>query len=268
MIKDINFWKKLCPTLSIGKKESWVTPTEVVTQNINDAINTNGYFHVPFDSWDLPIAEMAECISKLKAIGMPPVWCFIYDEFWLLTTRIHSYIKSVLGDRYYKLPEIWAWHIDPAKKERGWNIHRDRGPETLYKDGSPKSISIWIPLTDTDTENGCIYVLPIKDDIDYYNPEYSEELHAPNKVIALPAKAGDILGWTQQLLHWGGETINTNVNPRISISVEFVADYAGRLQENPFRKPWMNPFHIPDFNSKTEIIQTQIKQYEHMWNSK
>jgi hypothetical protein len=269
MVQGIEFWKELCPTLSVTEKEVWTTPTEVNIQNIKHEIDTNGYFHVPFDSWDLPIEEMAGCIDKLKSLGIPPVWCFVYNEFWLLTARIDTYIKSVLGEKYHKLPEMWAWHVDPAKKERGWKIHRDRGTDTrLYKDGSPKSISIWIPLTDTDVENGCMHVLPIKDDKDYYDQEYFDEGYDPDKVIALPAKAGDVLGWTQNLLHWGGETTNTDAKPRISVSVEFVADYAGRLRGGSYRKPWMSPFYIPDFERKTKIIQTQIEQYEHMWNSK
>ena len=269
-MNDKKFWQELCPELTIAE-DSWrVTPIEVPVRDVGSKIVTDGYFHESFNHWgtSCPLEDMAKCIERIKALDMHPVWCFVYDEFWFLTTRIHSYIKSVLGSRYRKLPEMWAWHVDPAKQERGWAIHRDRGPETLFEDGTPKALSIWIPLTDTNVENGCIHVVPAYDDIDYKNSEYTEELHDPTKAVALPAKAGDVLGWTQQLLHWGGETINTEAPPRISISVEFVAGYVELLDDQPFRGSFLNPFIVPCFEEKTEIILNQIKQYEHMWNSK
>lgn len=263
------FWQELCPELTIAKDEWRVSPLEIPVQGIRSRLVTDGYFHESFEHWDsLPLQDMAKCIERIKALDMHPVWCFVYDEFWVLSTKIHSYIKSALGSRYRKLPEMWAWHVDPAKQERGWKIHRDRGPDTIFEDGTPKALSIWIPLTNTTQENGCIHIVPAYDDIDYKNTKYTEELHDASKVVPLAANRGDVLGWTQQLLHWGGETTNIEAQPRISVSVEFVAGYVEYLQDQPFRGKSLDPFLIPSLEEKTKIILNQIKQYEHMWNSK
>lgn len=275
-MNDIQFWKDLCPSLTISDIELRVTPPEVEIKDISDKIIHDGYFHVPFNSWDLPLDEMAKCIEKLKTLNIEPVWCFIYDEFWLLTTKVDAYIKSVLGEKYHKLPDMWAWHIDPANDERGWQAHRDRDPGTLFDDGSPKSITVWIPLTDATVENGCMYVVPkpkdpnsTKMDESYY-ADLEEHLYENDKV-AVEAKAGDLLGWNQQLLHWGGSSTNKNAKPRISVSVEFVSNYVTRLQNHSVQysvKPWFNPFHVPTFDKKAELINTVLLRYQHMWEVK
>jgi hypothetical protein len=273
-INDIQYWKELCPNLTVSEMEYWSTAPKVNAEDVNDRIVKDGYFHVPFDSWDLPLDEMAKCIEKLKELDIQPVWCFMYDEFWLLTTRIDAYIKSVLGEKYHKLPDMWAWHIDPAKEERGWNVHRDRHLGTLFDDGRPKSISVWIPLTDATVENGCMHVVPAARDPNYYTKSeeiyYSdwEEHFYENDKVAVEAKAGDLLVWNQQLLHWGGSSTNKDASPRISVSVEFVADYVTRLQNHKEQypvKPWLNPFHVPTFDKKAELINTVVLRYQHMW---
>jgi len=270
---DIQFWKDLCPNLTITEVDRWVSPTNVDIEDVGDRIVNDGYFHVPFDSWNLPLDEMAKCIEKLKELDMQPVWCFMYDEFWLLTIRIDAYIKSLLGERYHKLPDMWAWHIDPAKEERGWEAHKDRDFGTLWDDGSPKSISVWIPLSDATTENGCMYVVPASKDPNYtktdhlYYADWEEHFYENDKV-AIEAKAGDILIWNQQLLHWGGKPTNKNASPRISVSVEFVADYVTRLQNHKVQypvKPWLNPFYVPAFDKKPGLINAVISRYKHMW---
>ena len=57
------------------------------------------------------------------------------------------------------------------KKGAGWGVHRDKGPRSLFKNGKPKSLTIWIPLTDANTENSCMYVLPANRDTGYHTGE-------------------------------------------------------------------------------------------------
>ena len=231
--------------------------------NIKDELKVNGFFHTSFE-WDLPIKEMAEHISDLKKSGKRPVNCFMRDEFWQLTVRLDPLIKSILGPNYRRLSELWAWHVDPAQNERGWKIHRDKDIRTLHKDGSPKSITIWIPLTDTNEENGCMYVVPINKDPDYHLDLDQTNLYGDNVAQPLPAKAGDVLGWTQALLHWGGKPTNPNAPPRISVSYEFAQTDAGSFRKDT---ETFDPFYIPSEEEKEAIIKKQVKKYHHMWVS-
>jgi hypothetical protein len=272
---DIQFWKELCPNLTITEVDRWATPPEIAIEDARDKIVNDGYFHIPFDSWDLPFDEMTRCIQKLKSLDMQPVWCFIYDEFWLLTVKIDAHIKSILGENYHRLPEIWAWHIDPSKEERGWKIHREGGYYSVFDDGLPKTLTIWIPLTDATSENGCMCVVPIANDPNFYSTDESyyanwqEDFYDDSKKI-LEAKSGDVLGWHPQILHWGKKSTNKNANPRISMSTEFVSNRILELNDTACfydkeEYPWLDPFYIPDLTKKTELINKLVSRYQHMW---
>lgn len=273
---SLEYWQNLCPDLTVSADEVRLPVPEVAIQDVTKSLIDEGYFHVPFDSWDLPLDKMADCITRLKQLDIEPTWCFVFDEFWTLTTKVHSYIESVLDKKYYKLPDIWAWHVDPAKEERGWKVHRDRGPGTTFDDGSPKSLTIWIPLADATIENGCMYVVPqskdpncTKDDESYY-ADWEEHFY-DGMMVAVEAKAGDLLGWNQQILHWGGTPTNANASPRISVSVEFVSRYVNRLQDQEQiypNKQWLDPFTIPSLDQKIELIHTVSNRYKHMWDHK
>lgn len=272
---DIQFWKELCPNLTITEVDRWATPSEIAIEDVKDKIVNDGYFHIPFNSWNLPFEEMTRCIQKLKDLDMQPVWCFIYDEFWLLTVKIDAHIKSILGENYHRLPEVWAWHIDPSKEERGWKIHREGGHYSTFDDGLPKTLTIWIPLTDATSENGCMCVVPIANDPNFYNTDESyfanweEDFYDSSKKI-LEAKSGDVLGWHPQILHWGKRSTNKNANPRISISMEFVSNRILELNDTACfydkeEYPWLDPFYIPDLTKKTELINKLVSRYQHMW---
>ena len=272
---DIQFWKELCPNLTIAEVDRWAIPSEIAIEDVKDKIVNDGYFHIPFDSWNLPFDEMTRCIQKLKDLDMQPVWCFIYDEFWLLTVKIDAHIKSILGENYHRLPEVWAWHIDPSKEERGWKIHREGGYYSTFDDGLPKTLTIWIPLTDATSENGCMCVVPIANDPNFYSTDESyfanwqEDFYDNSKKI-LEAKSGDVLGWHPQILHWGKKSTNKNANPRISISMEFVSNRILELNDTACfydkeEHPWLDPFYIPDLTKKTELINKLVSRYQHMW---
>lgn len=268
-MNDVQFWRDLCPSLTISEEDRFVTPPNVDIENVKDKILNDGYFQVSFDSWDLPLDKMAECIEKIKDLDFHPAWCFVYDEFWVLTTKIDAYVRSILGENYHRLPEIWAWHVDPSKQERGWKIHREGYPNCVFDDGMPKALTVWIPLTDTTAENGCICVVPIKNDPHFYSEaelyyaDWQESSYDGDKVM-LEAKAGDLLAWHPQLLHWGGVPTNKDASPRISISTEFVSD---RVTDGSYddERLWLDPFYIPDFIKKTELINRLVLQYRHMW---
>lgn len=233
-------------------------PDEVLDKIKKDVI-TEGYFELPPLNWELPIDQMANLIEKLKNDGIPTTFGFVYDEYWLMYFRLHQILKKLLGD-YKKLPDFWIWHVDPNKEESGWSPHRDKTRATLNGDGSPNAFTIWLPLTDSTTTNGCMYILPADRD-PVYNTEREREwdIKYPD-IRALPAKSGAVLGWNQAVLHWGSRASKRSKSPRISMALEFQsADRA------PLNMPLMEPGYFPTFHERLMLIAKQILQYKHMY---
>jgi hypothetical protein len=122
-------------------------------------IAQEGYFQILNLNWSLPIAHMVQTIRGLSRAGVSPAFAFLYDEFWVPFRRIDPIIKSLLGP-YAVVPDFWAWDVDPARTDSGWAPHRDRGAVSLFPDGSPKSLTVWLPLTPATPLSSCMYVVP------------------------------------------------------------------------------------------------------------
>lgn len=62
-------------------------------------LQRNGYFHVPGGDWRLPVAhtDLAQCVVALREHGWPGVFGFMFDEFWMVTRRLHGIVRRVLG---------------------------------------------------------------------------------------------------------------------------------------------------------------------------
>jgi ectoine hydroxylase-related dioxygenase (phytanoyl-CoA dioxygenase family) len=169
-------------------------------------------------------------------------------------------IESVLGPGFLRLPDFWVWFVDPKRGEKGWTPHRDKNRSTIREDGSPKSLTVWIPLTESTPLNGCIYMVPADRDPTYNTDRQNEWLFDYQDIRALPAAPGSILAWNQQVLHWGASGSLREINPRISVAVEF---QAGDVP--PYREPLSMANSVPSFDFRRQLIAKQILQYQHMY---
>jgi hypothetical protein len=203
---------------------------------------------------------LASAVKTCVGLELPPVFIFMFDETWACFFRLHPVLASLLGTEYRALPDFWTWHIDPAKQESGWKPHRDKGQVALASDGSPLSLTVWIPLSDANPLNGCMYVVPANADPTYRTPQ-EKILHVlPTKVRAVPAKPGEYLCWNQALYHWGAPASPFGTEPRISMALEFQ-----RGDIAPFNTPLLKPLTYPDFGSRQALIAKQVLQYRHMY---
>lgn len=115
--------------------------------------------------------------------------------------------------------------------------HRDHNhAESNAEDGSPQILSIWIPLNDVDTQNGCMYVVPKEFDEHFDKPEDDSHLKAAmwkdngrtelRFDLAcgrpLPAKAGSTLGWHGNLIHWGSKYFSSSFSTHTLSVVTFL----------------------------------------------
>jgi hypothetical protein len=222
-------------------------------------LGREGYFQLPPMAWDLPIEAMAEIVQRLADLDIPPVFAWHYDEFWLAFARCYPILVELLDDHPVMLPEFWAWHIDPLRQDAGWAPHRDKGRESLRDDGRPKIATLWLPLTDATTLNGCMYIVPADRDPTYGTPQEGEHRFSLADIRALPAEAGSVLGWDQAVLHWGSHAAARDDAPRISIACEFQ-----RRDVPPFNAPLLDPLVPPDFATRQVLIGRQMLRYQHM----
>jgi hypothetical protein len=202
-IRDPNTWRALAPALAPALAIDALLPPGFTpfaigaaeAQQLASAVRREGYLQLDPVDWGLPISGMAEAIANLHRAGWPAVFGFVYDEFWLAFGKLDRLIAGILDGPYAALPDFWAWHIDPASDDSGWAPHRDKGRHALFEDGSPKSLTVWLPLTDATPLNGCMYLVPADRDPTYGREDEIELRFRPQDIRALPAAAGGILLW-------------------------------------------------------------------------
>ena len=233
-------------------------PSNSQAADLDECLRDDGYFHLAHD-FGLDLAMMADTVRRFSAAGIPPVFCFLFDEFWAPFHALDAMYGGVLGP-YGLLPDFWVWNVDPAKGESGWTPHRDRGRMALRADGRPITLTTWIPLSDATPLNSCMYLVPAHADPTYGTPrehEYRFELPA---IRALPAKPGEVLVWNQAVVHWGSRSSHRATESRISMALEFQAN-----DSKPFNTPILSPNEPVPFDLRLRLIAKQVLQYRHMY---
>jgi Phytanoyl-CoA dioxygenase (PhyH) len=266
-LSSVAFWAQLNPRLHVGHA---AFVQRVGSFQLDDAARTHlgarmqreGYlqYHVPPADWQIDLEAMADCVRGMVTRGGMPAFAFVYDEFWLLFLKQARLLSHFLGADYRLLPDFWAWHVDPSKGENGWRPHRDKGVMALRADGSPKSLTCWIPLTDATPLNGCMYMVPADRDPTYGTAQDKEWKFQYTDIRALPSKPGDVFMWNQAVLHWGSHTSPFAADVRISAAFEFQ-----RADEVPFNTPLLPANELPSLQTRLLLIAKQVLQYRHMY---
>jgi ectoine hydroxylase-related dioxygenase (phytanoyl-CoA dioxygenase family) len=158
------------------------------------------------------------------------------------------------------LPDFWAWYVDPRVGSSGWKPHRDKDHHALFPDGRPKSLSVWIPLTEATPLNGCIYIVPAHLDPTYNTPQDSDWKFQHQDIRALPSPAGGLFMWNQAIIHWGARSSPLAAGPRISMSVEFQ-----RGDIPPMNQPLIPPMALLTVKQRLLMICKQVLQFQHMY---
>lgn len=258
------FWQEFAPGLhvcdaSIAQGMRAVTPSAEEMAAIRGMMCREGYVHASSVGWRMDLAAMAHTVRALDRAGLPPVFAFLYDEFWLPFYQLRPIYQGLLGE-YMVLPDFWVWNVDPARGDAGWRPHRDKGSLALLPDGMPKSITTWIALSRATPLNGCMYLVPAHLDPTYNTPEEREWRFDHASIRALPAEAGDVFIWNQAVVHWGSRTSPRGGESRVSMAFEFQrADIA------PMNEPLLPPLAFHDFGTRLRLIAKQVLQYRHMY---
>jgi hypothetical protein len=257
-------WLALAPSFHIGDEMFFRAGAPVALgdnrrQDLMGQLTFDGYFQESGLNLGIDPAAMAITVRRLSAAGIPPVFAFVFDEFWLPFYRLREWYKGLLGVDYAMMPDFWVWNLDPKRGDAGWPPHRDKGHYALNSDGTPRALTTWIPLSDAVPLNGCMYIVPASFDPVYGTPRDGEYRFELASVRALPAKAGDVLVWNQSVLHWGGRTSPRAPESRVSMAFEFQTTKVA-----PYNKFVLMPNELPSFAERLKLIGQQVVQYPHM----
>ena len=264
-IDQVETWRALVPGLTVCDDAIMAQFAPLgfapeVLAGTAAALVDEGYFQLDPPEWNLPWQDMAATVTSLRSQGLSTCFAFMYDQFWLAFARLHQLLGHNLGPDYQLLPAFWAWHIDPKSDESGWAPHRDRGRMALNPDGSPKALTVWLPLSDATTLNSCMYLVPANREQTYNTEDENRPRYANADIRALPVKAGSILCWNQAVLHWGSHSSKRAPHPRISMAFEFQ-----RGDIDPLETVQIPPLVLPPFHERLLLTCIQILQYKHMY---
>lgn len=252
-------WLALASGLSIGADafidELPFSPSRL--REISGSFWEEGYLSLSPLFGEDELAPIRDAIYALSEQDIPPVYIYLFDQPWWLFARLGVLLRHFAGEKFGVLPNLWAWHLD-REGARGWPPHRDCDAETVFGEGEDAvlmSLSLWLPLTDADESNGCMYVVPESRHVARGVSQKTDLLGAR----PLPVKAGSVLGWPQDLYHWGGEYTPMAKNPRVSLSLEF---QNGAF--DPLAEPLMDMGKLPPFETRRRLIQDQFAKYRHI----
>lgn len=258
------FWHSLAPHLHIDDHAFYadIAPVEITPDHrrvMSELLRVEGYFQGNLD-WGLDLASMAATIRGLDEINISPVFAFLYDEFWLPFAKLNRVYAEILGEQYQMLPDFWVWNINSQRGKSGWKPHRDKGRSALRPDGSPISLTTWIPLSPATTLNGCMYIVPALLDPTYGTEREDQWTFDYASIRALPGNPGDFFIWNQSVLHWGSTSSPRAPELRVSMAFEFQS-----TDVPPFNVPLLPPLTSLPFELRLKLIAKQVLQYRHMY---
>jgi hypothetical protein len=252
-------WLALAPGLHIEDRSRFEAVTYLeLSPGLESRFRRDGYVQGSAD-WGLDVKLMADTVRALSAANVSPLFAYLYDEFWYPFFKLHLLHGALLGGRYSLLPDFWILNIDPKKGGAGWRPHRDKGRRALFDDGSPKSLTTWIPLSTATPSNGCLYVVPAQHDPTYATADETEMKFEYQSIRALPADPGDFFILNQALFQWGGRTSPQAAESRVSMTFR-----VQRADLPPFDSPLIDPLRVLTFEARVKLIARQLYRYRHM----
>ncbi|HMW92550.1 MAG TPA: phytanoyl-CoA dioxygenase family protein [Candidatus Obscuribacter sp.] len=256
-----DFWLEMNPDFSISNRRKKVQAFKLEQQKlrlVEEQLKEEGYFKI---DEILPMDEMkrlAALVTKVRNENWPSAFAFVYDESWELFYHLNELISRLLGQGYHVLPAFYAFYVEPGAGNTGWCPHRDRTRQvTVDKQGKSISLNAWIPITDADPLNGCMYILPAHQDINYPNNLTTMGVNNLQDVRAIPCKAGSVVMWNEAVYHWGGRSSKYASHTRLAMALAFQ-----RSDQEPFETPLLKALSLPSFEARLSLIAYQMLRYQ------
>jgi hypothetical protein len=219
-VENPDTFRALSPHLHVGEPvdEAALPIDEAALAEAVRSFHADGYLVLervlPPDLCD----ALALGSTQLRAAGLPSLFLFVYDEAWRAVLGLGRVLDAVLGPDHGVVPDVWAWHLERGANEHGWAVHRGLYHDVRDASGRPRFVNLWIPVTDVDPTNACMYVVPAPLDAGYPSSKEPSDTDLSNARV-LPAPRGSVLLWNANVLHWGGRMTPEASSARISLSI-------------------------------------------------
>lgn len=264
------YWRAICPSLSVGRDPPFLDIEETPLSKeqrttILAQLKHDGYFKSDPVLRPSLLERLRAGLVVLRENGLPPVFAYIFDEFWEIARApsLQAVVTEALGAGCRQSPRVWAFHLSTENGAAGWPPHVDGGHLAHTTD----RLTLWLPLTDATLENGCMNVVPkhllpptLPDDFANDARSLSPQIWKTMLQGArpLPAKAGSLLVWDFQVVHWSG-FCHGAAAPRMSLAVEVlgpeVAATEGEL-------PLFDLNTLPPFRERLRAIAKGVLSYQ------
>lgn len=250
------FWRRLAPGLTVSD----TLPSRVVersdTQIDRDRMKLTyeGYVHLKEPGIVAPFDDIAEAMKRIVDAGLPSAFIGVYDEVWAIAAQMQGIMDGLFAGHAAMIPNFWASFAEDG--DAGTTAGRRRPGVSLNKDGTPRALSVWLPITDATTENGCIYVVPADQDRNYGKGTGERADACLQAIRALPARAGDLLIWTGETYTWQSRSARHNADgPQLALSWEFQD-----ALEAPLADYLVDSFPYVPFEMRLGLIAEQMPQ--------
>lgn len=227
-----------------------------VLQNINDDnfLAEQGYIVVPFLNAD-EIEALKKIYFETHPDGKDGLYATAhsgsYDFKKKLNDTILANFNRAIANVFFECRPLGGSYIVKYKGEKGvlfphqdWNIV----DEDYYR-----SFNIWVPLVDTNDDNGAIAVLPkshklIKSyrGVNIPDPFYKVNSHTWQYHTTLHMKAGEALIYDHRLLHASG--INKTDSPRLAVVFGIIPEKAS------MRYYYMNNNVVEEYENSVDFF--------------
>jgi hypothetical protein len=235
LLRDKDYWRRLAPFAAIegsaqsdtAENGSACDPVRIAADAAAreaERIARDGYFRLEEIVDAERIGRMRRTVEAVRAAKWPPVFAFLFDDFWSIAQSgaLLGFVERTLGPRCLQNTVVWAHWVAGEAGQQGWSPHTDEAGV------GGALLSVWIALSDATVDNGCMSLIrasavpretaeAIDRQADVNDRTFR---HLLQNVVTLPVKAGSIIGWRGDVLHWGGANTG-DASPRISLALEF-----------------------------------------------
>jgi len=215
---------------------------------------------------DASLVAINTAIDAIVAAGWPAVCVFLYDQPWLCARLPHlqQLLEKSVGEPCLQVPNVWTHVVRPVRGAAGWFPHVDAL--------TPRRVTVWLALTRATLSNGCIYAVPKTallpgvaarweqiDERTLLPPLNAfETLTLMHGARAMPAEAGEALGWHSDVLHWGGQSLAHGPERR-AFSLEFIAASQPNADRDAPGLPTSG--ELPSWTSRLRMVAGALNSY-------
>lgn len=265
-----SYWQELCPFLSVGRdkplpaleKQSLSKEEQklLVERFVRDGYLKSG----PVIEESI-LTDLKSAFVTLRKHEFPPVFAYVYDQFWDVARApsVRALMSHALGAGCRQSPRVWAFHLGMENGAAGWPPHVDGGHLAHTTD----RVTLWLPITDATLENGCMNVVPkhllpasLPDDFANDSSRVSPKIW---RIMLqgsrpLPARAGSILAWDFQVVHWSS-FCDGATEPRMSLAVEIMGPH---VEPTDGELPLFDLESLPPFQERLRAIAKGLLSYQ------